>query len=103
MKYIVTKKQVEEMYKEILGMWRFYKDNKFSLVLYKDKNNKTKWAFVKGDPVNIENIFYKIEDAGGIFEWVILKEIGGRRQYSKKELIDGIQWNINNNYLKEVS
>lgn len=100
MKYIVSKKQVEEMYNEIKGMWRFYKDNIFSLVLYRS-GKRIEWTFVKGDGHIPEwNIIFQIDNAIEIFEWVILKEIGGRKTYTKKEIIDGIQWSITNNYNK---
>lgn len=106
MKYVITKNQVEEMYKEVVGMWRFYRDNTFTLTLYKNKNNKIEWAFIKGDPIGIDkdSIIFEMEQEGyGIFEAVVLKEIGGRRGYTKKEIIDGIQWNIHNNYLRSAA
>lgn len=104
MKYVVTKKQVKEMYDEIVSKWRFYRDDKFTLVLYKNDKNKIEWTFVKDSSNDIENIIYEMEmENYGIFEWVVLKEIGGRRKMNKVEIINGIQWNITNNYKRLAS
>lgn len=106
MKYIITKKQVEEMYKMVVDNWRLYSENKFTLVIYKD-NKKNNWIFTMNDNYKEllkDKVIFEIEcENYGIFEWVVLKEIGHRRKYSKKDLIDGIQWNINNNYLKSIA
>lgn len=87
MKYIVSKKQVEEMYKEIKGMWEFYKNNEFSLVLYRS-GKRIEWAFTKGNGHIPEwNVVYEFKNAIEIFEWVILKEVGGRKNTQKGNLL----------------
>ena len=96
-KYIVTKAQVEEMYNEVVGSWQTLRYNKFAFVLYTNKVGNVEWAFVKGKlpPTTL----FKHDDPYSLFEWVVLKEVGGRKQYNKKELIDGLQSRIHNNYL----
>lgn len=101
MRYIVTKKQVEEMYNTILNNWQLYKEEKFNLALYNYSKKTIHWTFYTEEKsIKNKDVFYIQEDVYGMFEWVVLKEIGGRRKYTKKELIDGIQSCIHNNYLK---
>lgn len=98
-KYLVTKKQVNEMYLTVVNDWRSYRED-VSLIIYKDSDKKTQWTFDNKEGLST---IYKIEDATYLFEWVILKEIGGRKKMSKAEIINGIQWNISNNYNKVAS
>lgn len=105
-KYLLTKKQVNEMYNMVADNWRLYRDNKFTMVIFKE-GNKTEWKLTMNDDYKTslkDKILFEMEmENYGIFEWVILKEIGGRKGMSKSEIIDGIQWNVTNNYNKLVS
>lgn len=99
MKYVLTKKQVKDMYDFIVDNYNKYSkdERQIKLVLYR-KNQKIDWIITLNDNYKniLEDIVFEMElENFGIFEWVILKEIGGRKKYTKQEIVNGIQWNLN--------
>ena len=99
MKNKLTQKQVKDMYGFIVDNYNKYsKDERpIKLVLYR-KNQKIGWIITLNYNYknNLDDILLEMETENfGIFEWIILKEIGGRKKYTKQEIINGIQWNLN--------
>ena len=99
MKNKLTQRQVKDMYGFVVDNYNKYsKDERHAkLVLYR-RNQKIDWIITLNDNYKnvLEDVVLEIElENFGIFEWAILKEIGGRRKYTKQEIVNGIQWNLN--------
>lgn len=97
MSRIITNKHISEIYTELISSWHNIKNDRLDLKIIRLENGNITWA-IKDSFFIDKEVVYVHKDVLSLFYEAVMKEIYGRKDYTKKKIIDSIKREINLNY-----